>query len=158
MRLLILFLFVIQVCYGQHSENVDVKDSGKSIERYKVPVQSSFVIHQDGVGNFNLGDEIGNAKDMRGLRLIPDSNGRIREISVKSPIYSDTFGISVGNRIDSVSLNYSKKKSELKLAKGRTIIGSMGDIVNFGNIIYADRDQDGIIDVIVVKSVAAKEE
>ncbi len=124
----------------------------KSISSYKETIESGFRITQKSVGKFNLGDETEGHFNSDAIQVIPDSEGKIKSITVKSRVYTDVNGCSVGSNIDSLAQIYATSKREMKLSKGSTIIGSMGNSLRNGNIIYLDHDKDGDIDWIHVEN------
>jgi hypothetical protein len=86
------------------------------------------------------------------IQLIHNSEGKVKSITLKSRVYSDTNGFSVGSNIDSLAQKYATSKREMKLSKGSRIIGTLGNTVRNGNILYFDHDKDGIIDWIHVEN------
>ena len=124
----------------------------KSIRRYKKAIASGYSIHQNGVGQLKLGDDRDMHYNSEAIQLIPDSEGKLKSITLKSRVYEDANGFSVGSNIDSLAQKYATTKREMKLSKGSTIIGTLGNTVRNGNILYLDHDKDGTVDWIHVEN------
>ena len=125
----------------------------KSVKLYKKTIQSGFSIDQDGVGQIKLGDDMGMHSSSEAIQLIPNSEGKIKAITVKSRVYSDINGYSIGSNIDSLAQEHTTSKRDMRLSKGSRILGSMGDFVQNGNIIYLDLDKNGSVDWIHLENI-----
>ena len=118
----------------------------KSIQLYKKAIESGFRITQDGVGQIKLGDETEGHFDSDAIQEIPNSEGKIKSITVKSKVYVDSNEYSVGSNIDSIAQNYATTIKEMRMKKGSRLLGSLGNAVHNGNIIYLDIDKNGSVD------------
>jgi hypothetical protein len=107
-----------------------------------------YIITKKRVGNYIL-DKKNLETNNSFFTIKVDNNNIIKSIIVTNPKYKTINGFGVGSNIDSI--RKKRKKETLKISKGNTVIGNLGEFTIHNGICFVDNDGDNIIDFVWIQ-------
>lgn len=117
-------------------------------------LQHDFLITNNSIGNYRLGEKYAESYDKDIFSITPDEHKNIVTIIVYATKYRTIFNFGVGSKVRDIKKFYSKKLkiNKPKLSKERVTIGSLGLFLTIGNINFIDADENGIIDLVLIQN------
>jgi hypothetical protein len=103
------------------------------------------------VGPFEIGEPLVIEYDLTHLELILDESDHIRTITILKPIYKTIDSFTIGTNFETI-LNSNEGLSirVFGASKGDIKVINFGNVIVDGNIIFGDKNEDNIVDYIIV--------
>ena len=112
---------------------------------------NKLIITPNSVGQLKIGQKIDSNIYDKGLEIQTDDSQFIESIMVKNKKYKTIDSFGVGTQLIEIKKKKHKKINKLKLKKGESEIGILGESIVFNDITFIDLDSDGIVDLVWVQ-------
>lgn len=110
------------------------------------------MITKNQIGKYILGKKLDNNYDDKIFDIKVNQNNIIISIIYRDKKYKTNEGFGVGTSFDKIKRKAEKSTiSNLTISKENTLIGDLGKILIYQNIIFIDNNQDEIVDFIWIE-------